>query len=193
MTAAIEKSAPAGAVRRRALLAVAVCGLLPLAASAQTSSPRNTSSAPVGTVAPATLPAPLPVDEAFPITAALERGKYVLRVDVMPGHYLYRDRFELSSGGRALANLALPKGKMKQDPNFGRVEIYDQPLQLVVASPAATAGELKLVYQGCSEEAGVCYPPTTRTFRPAADGKAVTPVEGGSTSFKQQFRKRVSQ
>ena len=192
MTAAIKKSAPATAGWRKAWVAVAVCGLLPLAASAQSSAPRN-SSAPVGTASPATLPAPLPVDEAFPITAALERGKYVLRVDVMPGHYLYRDRFELSAGGRALANLSLPKGKMKQDPNFGRVEIYDQPLQLVAASPAAAAGELKLVYQGCSEEAGVCYPPTTRTFRPAADGKEVAAVEGGSTSFKQQFRKRVSQ
>ena len=60
-------------------------------------------------------------------------------------------------------------------------------------APAAAAGELKLVYQGCSEEAGVCYPPTTRTFRPAADGKAVAPVETVATSFKQQFRKRVSQ
>lgn len=116
----------------------------------------------------------------------------MLRVDVMPGHYLYRDRFELSVGGRVLANLSLPKGKMKQDPNFGRVEIYDHPVQLAAAVPAA-AGELKLVYQGCSEEAGVCYPPTTRTFRPPADGKEVGAVEGGTTSLKQQFRKRVSQ
>ena len=191
MTAAIEKSAPTAIGRCRLWAVVAVCGLLSLAAGAQSSAPRP-GSASVGASSSATLPAPLPVDEAFPITAALERGRYVLRVDVMPGHYLYRDRFELSIGGRVLANLSLPKGKMKQDPNFGRVEIYDHPVQLAAAVPAA-AGELKLVYQGCSEEAGVCYPPTTRTFRPPADGKEVGAVEGGTTSFKQQFRKRVSQ
>ncbi len=189
----MKKSAANATASGRARLAVVVCGLLAVATAAAQSSPPRAAAAVVGTTTAATLPAPLPVDEAFPITAALERGKYVLRIDVMPGHYLYRDRFELAAGGRAFASLALPKGKMKQDPNFGRVEIYDQPLQLAVAAPAAAAGELKLVYQGCSEEAGVCYPPTTRTFRPAADGKAVAPVETVATSFKQQFRKRVSQ
>ena len=92
--------------------------------------------------------------KAFPITAALERGKYVLRVDVMPGHYLYRDRFELSIGGRVLANLSLPKKQDETGSEFRRVEIYDQPLQLVAASPARRGG-LKLSIRAARKKPGL--------------------------------------
>lgn len=192
MTVAPTKSAALTGFAHLLAVAFTAAGIAATPAiHAQSSLPRAVS--PLAGTAPA-LPEPLPVDEAFATTAALERGKYVLRIDVLPGHYVYRDRFEFSAGGRALANVSLPKGKMKQDPNFGRVEIYEQPVQIALpTSPAGGAQELKLLFQGCSEVAGVCYPPTERSFRPLADGKPVAPVEAAASSFKQQFRKQVSQ
>ncbi|MCC7069074.1 MAG: protein-disulfide reductase DsbD N-terminal domain-containing protein [Burkholderiales bacterium] len=185
MTATVTKSARPGARPTRRLVGSTLASVLVLGAASAALA-----------AAPAPPPEPLPVDQAFPITAAIERGKMVLRFDVQPGHYLYRDRFELAMGGHSLASLPLPRGRMKQDPNFGRVEVYEQPMQLSVPATQGAAGaapEVKLVYQGCSELAGVCYPPVTRTFRPQADGKAVAPVETGATSFKAMFRKQVSQ
>ena len=179
MTARSRESARANQVAHRgvafllaALVAVAVC------------------AAPAVTTPP---PAPLPVDEAFPVTASLAAGRITVKFDVLPGHYLYRDRFELQANGQPGGALTLPKGKIKNDPNFGRVEVYEQPLSLSAATRIAGAVTVKVTYQGCSEIAGVCYPPTQRTFALPADGKDVRPSEAPPISLGNQFRKQVSQ
>ena len=138
-------------------------------------------------------PAPLPVDAAFATMATLESGKIVVKFDVLPGHYLYRDRFEVQANGQVLSAIKLPKGKVKTDPNFGRVEVYEQPFALSAATKLTGDAELKLVFQGCSEVAGVCYPPTTRTFALVAGAKAVSAKEIASVNLKQQFKPQVSQ
>ena len=138
-------------------------------------------------------PAPLPVDAAFATVAALQPGKIVVKFDVLPGHYLYRDRFEVQANGQVISAIVLPKGKLKVDPNFGRVEVYEQPFALSAATKLTGDTELKLVFQGCSEVAGVCYPPTTRTFALAAGAKDVRAKEIGSVNLKHQFKPQVSQ
>jgi thiol:disulfide interchange protein len=143
--------------------------------------------------AAAQAPAPLPVDHAFAARASFEPGKFVLKLDVMPGHYLYRDRFEVEANGQPVAKLMLPSGKIKNDPNFGRVEVYEQPMSFSAATALTGATELTVVFQGCSEVAGVCYPPARRTFVLVAGAKDVRPRELESTSLKQQFKKQVSQ
>ena len=117
----------------------------------------------------------------------------MFKLDVMPGHYLYRDRFEVQANGIAIAKLSLPKGKVKNDPNFGRVEVYEQPMSFSAATTLTGATELTVVFQGCSEVAGVCYPPARRTFALVAGATDVRPREVDSTSLKQQFKKQVSQ
>jgi thiol:disulfide interchange protein len=52
---------------------------------------------------------------------------------------------------------------------------------------------LKVSFQGCSEVAGVCYPPTQRTFSLTPSAMEVRPNEVASVSLKNQFRKQVSQ
>lgn len=145
--------------------------------------------------APTVPPAPLPVDDAFTALAAMstQPGKITFKFDVQPGHYLFRDRFEVLLNGQVVAALNLPKGKIKNDPNFGRVEVYEQPMALSVTTKSGGPATVKLTFQGCSELAGVCYPPTQRTFALSPGARDVRPNEAAPISLGNQFRKQVSQ
>ena len=102
----------------------------------------------------------------------------------------------MQANGQAISALNLPKGKVKTDPNFGRVEVYEAPFSLTAATKLTGETQLKLVFQGCSEVAGVCYPPTTRTFALVAGAKDVAAKEIAPVSpmsLKQQFKPQVSQ
>ena len=180
MTASPQKSANRGA-RRRALVATVTALAATVAVIALTAA--NAAQP----------PAPLAVDVAFATVAALEPGKIVVKFDVMPGHYLYRDRFEVQANGLVISQIVLPQGKIKTDPTFGRVEVYEQPVKLSAATQIKGSAELTLVFQGCSEIAGVCYPPTRRTFALAAGAKDVRARELAPVNLKQQFKPQVSQ
>ena len=147
----------------------------------------------VAFAAPSQPPAPLPVDDAFAVLVNLDAGKITAKFDVMPGHYLFRDRFEVQVNGQPAGALALPKGKVKNDPTFGRVEVYEQPMALSAVTKLAGSLTVKVMFQGCSEIAGVCYPPTQRTFALAPGAKDVRPNEVAPVSLGSQFRKQVSQ
>ena len=142
---------------------------------------------------PAVPPAPLAVDVAFATEAAFEPGKFVVKFDVLPGHYLYRDRFEVQANGVAIKQIKLPRGKIKMDPNFGRVEVYEQPVSLSAATKLTASTELTVVFQGCSALAGVCYPPARRTYALAAGASEVRARELVPINLKQQFTPKVSQ
>ena len=98
------------------------------------------------------------------------------------------DRFWLSVGGRVLANSRCQKQDEAQDPNFGRVEIYDHPHRL--QGPCRRwqlDWFIRVLGRG-----GVCYPPTdharTLSDRPQTAARlALKSVEGGTTSFKRNF------
>lgn len=180
MTASPQKSASRGAQWR----SIVACAMVSLTV---------VSPYTVCAVTVAQPPAPLPVDSAFTALAALEPGKIVVKFDVLPGHYLYRDRFEVQANGQVLSAIMLPKGKVKLDPTFGRVEVYEQPFVLSVATKQTREIELKMTFQGCSEVAGVCYPPATRTFVLAPGAKDVRAKEVAPTSLKQRFKSQASQ
>ena len=121
-----------------------------------------------------------PVDEVFVLSAqATARDRIEVRWQIADGYYLYRHRTSVKADAAfAKATLALPTGKKYRDEFFGDVETYRE--QLVgtltgVPSAGATTTTLTVKYQGCAD-AGVCYPPQTRTL------KVVLPVdadEGG--------------
>lgn len=110
----------------------------------------------------------LPVDEAFVLAAAADGGsQVVLDWQVAPGYYLYRHRVAARNAtpGFSLGALAIPPGKKKTDEFFGDVEVYYDSLRVTVpvVRPADGASlELAVSYQGCAD-AGLCYPPVTRT------------------------------
>ena len=109
-----------------------------------------------------------PVDEVFVLSAqATARNRIEVRWKIADGYYLYRHRTSVKAGASfAEPRLALPDGKKHRDEFFGDVETYrTQLVGVVTGVPAATATGVALTvkYQGCAD-AGVCYPPQTRTL-----------------------------
>ncbi len=117
-----------------------------------------------------------------------------LSVTIAPGYYLYRDRLRVeliahiadgkpgkspTTGGKLpkakpLLALSLPAGKSVDDPTFGKVEVYENSVTVLIdlarfqqglskTNPGNEALRLNLVTQGCAV-AGVCYPPLSQIF-----------------------------
>ncbi|WP_261370047.1 protein-disulfide reductase DsbD N-terminal domain-containing protein, partial [Lysobacter antibioticus] len=123
----------------------------------------------------------LPVDEAFVLGAqAASADRIAIDWKIAKGYYLYKHRISVKAdAGFAAQPLQLPKGKAYKDEFFGDVETYRE--RVVASLPGqAQGGSVKLTikYQGCAD-AGICYPPQTRTVAvalPAAAAAAVDPA-----------------
>lgn len=104
----------------------------------------------------------LPPDQAFALEV-LVRDKNTLQAHfkITPGYYLYRNKvsFTIEGDAASITSINLPKGELKQDPNFGETEVYHHPFQAEIALQPKTASHITLnaSYQGCSEQ-GLCYP-----------------------------------
>ena len=80
------------------------------------------------------------------------------------GYYLYKDKFTFTlngASGASITKTSLNQGEIKDDPFFGKIEVYYDLVEadLSLANAGGTSqGVLQLGYQGCAE-AGICYPP----------------------------------
>jgi len=161
----------------------------------------NLSSGPVRAAADAatltTLGARQPGDDflspeqAFRVEArATAPDRIEITYGVTKGYYLYRNKLKFGTPAAdraALGQPGLPEGETKTDEYFGTQQVYHH--DFTVQLPVSRAGTdrftlpLKLTWQGCAD-AGLCYPPQTRTFdvdMPAADGRAAAgPLAGAS-------------
>jgi len=109
-------------------------------------------------------------DDAFIFSAEIQDpNTLVARWDVAENYYLYRARFAfklIDANGIELQEFRAPKGKLKEDENFGEMEVYFN--EAIVTLPlkrdnlAQTPIKLEATYQGCAED-GFCYPPITKT------------------------------
>ena len=101
----------------------------------------------------------LPANEAFKVSFMRNPdGSARVLFDVVPGHYLYKDQFRAKLDLQAIP-VSLPQGTMKDDPLFGKVTVYTQPMSLLLkAKDLASGGLLNVRYQGCAD-IGICYPP----------------------------------
>lgn len=105
--------------------------------------------------------APPSADQVFKLNVQRDAGGSLkLHWAIDGGNYLYRDSIEAKMGGQALA-LQTPTGERKDDPNFGEVEVYHNALDVIAKTPAV--GSMAVTYRGCAE-AGICYPPITKTI-----------------------------
>ncbi|GAO36475.1 thiol:disulfide interchange protein [Sulfuricella sp. T08] len=111
----------------------------------------------------------LPVDQAFKLVVkAIDNDTLLASFTITESYYLYRDKikFSLKGGGASIDAVAMPKGEIKTDPNFGSTEVYHQSFQATIKLKREGNGEqainLAVVYQGCSEK-GICYPPVQKT------------------------------
>jgi thiol:disulfide interchange protein DsbD len=87
---------------------------------------------------------------------------------VVPGYYLYKERikFVLASGTSAeIAAVEFPIAEIKNDKNFGKMEVYhhDFSTKISLANIKNNVIKIAATYQGCSEK-GLCYAPMTKTF-----------------------------
>ena len=89
----------------------------------------------------------LPPDQAFRFShTTTASGERLLNWDIAPGYYLYQQRLKITVGGQPLAGVVwLSEPEEKDDPNFGRVNIFHQQLQLRIP---AVAEETLVSYQG---------------------------------------------
>jgi thiol:disulfide interchange protein DsbD len=74
----------------------------------------------------------------------------------------------------------MPAGDIKDDPSFGRTEVYHRDFSASVTLSRALAADEQLVlaatWQGCNEAIGICYPPISRDFTLAAAAGVSLPV-----------------
>lgn len=125
---------------------------------------------------------------AFRFSVRMKDPKTIeVRYAIAPGYYLYRERFGFEVEGATAGKPSIPSGKNKFDATFNKtMKIFRN--QVTVALPltqaAAATVTMKATSQGCAD-AGVCYPPQTRSVRlvlasaasntPDASSAAATP------------------
>lgn len=127
----------------------------------------------------------LPVDEAFALRAeAPTADRIEIRWHIADGYYLYRHRISVQADeGFAAKALQLPQGKAYEDEFFGKVETYRQALTAVLPGQAkARQVNLKIKYQGCAD-AGICYPPQTRTVSVTLPSAQAATAPGEPVAF----------
>ena len=111
---------------------------------------------------------PLPVHEAFKVYTEQKGQVVTIHVDVKPGYYAYRDKLtlQLPDGVTAtpLQFSAVPT--YVDDPDFGRVPVFEQPFTATTtlsADKAITSQPATVKWQGCAK-VGLCYPPEKTKF-----------------------------
>ncbi len=115
-----------------------------------------------------------------PSVRALDGQTLEVSYEIAKGYYLYRDKFRFTVDGDSatLGTPSFPKGKEKDDENFGKVEVYYKQVAVRVPVERNASGtlplQLKVTAQGCAD-AGVCYPPQTQPLSVSLPDPATTP------------------
>jgi len=117
----------------------------------------------------------LPPDQAFGLDVTAPSAHTLLAsFKITPGYYLYRDKVTFGikgdsakATGTKITNIALPKGEIKHDPNFGDMAVFHQPFQAEITlertGSAAQNITLEASYQGCKDKS-LCYPPINKSI-----------------------------
>ena len=107
---------------------------------------------------------------AFRVVADIDSNKQlVLNWEIEPGYYLYKNKFSTDSTDSdvTLGAYEFPKGKSKEDPAFGQVEVYygqnNVSIPFQITDAIKKEFNLNVAYQGCKEDS-VCYPPIRKTL-----------------------------
>jgi len=107
---------------------------------------------------------------AFRVAVDIDSNKnLVLNWEIEPGYYLYKNKFstEPADSNVILGAYEFPKGKSKDDPAFGQVEVYygqgNTSIPFQITEAIKKDFNLNVAYQGCKEDS-VCYPPIRKTL-----------------------------
>lgn len=81
------------------------------------------------------------------------------------GYYLYKDKIKVTLNDKEIPLTDLPDGTDYQDEYFGQVKIFRYELKSrLPLTDLSDEAIFKVQYQGCAE-AGLCYPPVTRSIQ----------------------------
>lgn len=111
---------------------------------------------------------PLPVHEAFKVYTQQKGQVVTIHVDVKAGYYAYRDKLtlQLPDGVTATPLQFSAAPTYVDDPDFGRVPVFEQPFTATTtlsADKAITSQPATVKWQGCAK-VGLCYPPEKTKF-----------------------------
>lgn len=113
--------------------------------------------------------APLPVDEAFRLTAQrLNDSTIQAQWDIAEGYHLYKSEISISldnNNGIILGQIILPKGIPEHSQVLGNYDVYKNKLtiDIPVIKWGKSNADIAFNYQGC-KDSSVCYPPVTKVF-----------------------------
>ncbi len=135
----------------------------------------------------------LDVDDAFQLTTEDNPNSFTARWIIAEGHYLYRDKMQIMVNDEVLQTgaLQMPAGDEKDDPIFQKtLFVYHNNTEVIlpfnVTKDGGKNATFKVMYQGCSEISGICYPPQTREFvvklSPIALANAALPTTNTATT-----------
>ncbi len=119
---------------------------------------------------------PLMPDKAFKFSVIVTDAKTLTAVwHIHPDYYLYHDKFSITVQGADTGAITFPKGKIKNDPLFGKVAVHKHKVEVAIPLENVQTSNITLIakYQGCWE-GGVCYPPQEKTLKltlPATEAK----------------------
>ena len=111
---------------------------------------------------------PLPVHEAFKVYTEQKGQVVTIHVDVKAGYYAYRDKLtlQLPDGVTATPLQFSAAPTYVDDPDFGRVPVFEQPFTATTtlsADKVITSQPATVKWQGCAK-VGLCYPPEKTKF-----------------------------
>ncbi|WP_232455303.1 protein-disulfide reductase DsbD N-terminal domain-containing protein [Burkholderia ubonensis] len=93
-------------------------------------------------------------EQAFPLTVGLASPtEAVLDFKTTPAYYLYRDRFSFAVDGAPVKPDSMPPSETKNDPAFGVVQVYHQPvrIRLPLSAAVTSSAMLTVTSQGCAD------------------------------------------
>ncbi len=121
---------------------------------------------------------PLPADEAFAFSIeAIDANTLMATWQIHPEYYLYNDKFFFDIKGAEFGDIVFPKGKEKDDPLFGKVQIHKGQLNVEIPLKNIQSQQITYIakYQGCWL-GGICYPPLEKTTN------IVLPIQGAEAT-----------
>ncbi|SFV79470.1 Cytochrome c-type biogenesis protein DsbD, protein-disulfide reductase [hydrothermal vent metagenome] len=104
---------------------------------------------------------PLPADQAFVFSVVATDANTLLATWIIhEEYYLYHDKFFIDIKGAEFDTIVFPKGKIKDDPLFGKVQVHKGRLTVEIPLKNIQAQQITFTarYQGCWL-GGICYPP----------------------------------
>ncbi len=109
----------------------------------------------------------LSVENAFKLHVSSKSERLILKWDIAPEYYLYRDNFKFVAldNETQLGEPSLPAGSLKWDDYFARdLEVYYRQANIVIPAVSANGTiAVEIESQGCAD-AGLCYPPRKQQF-----------------------------